>query len=280
MTNWLQITFKVNSKNVDKVSDSLTDLDALAITLDDIDNDPLSIIALFSEDTKSQPIIDQLGSYLESYIVEIIPEQNWQQQAIADLEPMQFGEKLWVCPSWTTPPDPDAINIILDPGMAFGTGSHQTTSLCLEWLKDHVNQNHIVIDYGCGSGILAIAAAKLGAKKVYAIDIDPDAIEVTKANASNNNFSIETFLPDKFPTIQADILIANILANPLIELVNTLKNLVKPNGKIALSGILDNQIEAVIKAYETWFSIEKIITKDEWALISATKNKLSTCTSS
>ncbi len=269
---WLQLHFQVKSKNIDLVTELLTEASALAITINEPDKDPLTITSLFDINSDQEKIESSLQSYIEAYSSEIIADQNWQQTSIADLKPMSFGNRICVCPSWIEPPNPDALNIILDPGMAFGTGSHQTTALCLEWLDNNIAPDTTVIDYGCGSGILAIAAAKLGANIVHATDIDPDALEVTTENAKNNNIhNLQICTPEKLPQIQADVLIANILANPLIELAPQLTKLVKPHGKLALSGLLDNQADTIIEAYNDWFNNWQLTSKDEWILLSATR---------
>jgi ribosomal protein L11 methyltransferase len=177
---------------------------------------------------------------------------------------MCFGEQLWICPSWHQPPKPDAVNILLDPGLAFGTGTHPTTALCLNWLDQAQVKDKTVIDYGCGSGILAIAAALLGAKKVIGVDIDPQALEATQANAKRNNVQIETYLPDDCPNITADLVIANILAGPLQTLAPTLVKLSKTKSDIILSGILDSQADAVSNTYQTWFEMQPPTQKEDW----------------
>ncbi|MCK4869622.1 MAG: 50S ribosomal protein L11 methyltransferase [Gammaproteobacteria bacterium] len=203
-------------------------------------------------------------------LIELSP-QDWQKTSIQDFKPMNFGKRLCVHPSWDAPQNNNRENIILDPGLAFGTGTHPTTALCLEWLDENIHGNEIVIDYGCGSGILAMAAIKLGAQKVYAVDIDPEAIIVTKENIKINKLptdKIEVLLPEKLPEIKADILIANILANPLMNLAPLFKTLIKSRGKIALSGILAEQQTTVKEHYEKWFRINPPQAQDEWVILS------------
>ena len=188
---------------------------------------------------------------------------------------MQFGERLWVCPSWQEPPEPSAVNLMLDPGLAFGSGSHATTSMCLQWLEKNIRNDNTVIDYGCGSGILAIAAALLGATRVIAVDNDPQAITATIENAKRNNIRkgvIETYLPDQLPddraALRSDILIANILAEPLMQLAEDLSHLVKPKGHIALSGLLAEQADELLEHYGSWFEMDEAVLSEEWARLS------------
>jgi ribosomal protein L11 methyltransferase len=186
---------------------------------------------------------------------------------------MQFGPRLWVCPSTSPPPEPEAINLLLDPGLAFGTGTHPTTALCLSWLDEMVKSGQSVTDYGCGSGILAIAALKLGCQHALAIDNDPQALIATEDNAKRNDIALNR-LSIKLDTevsapAQTDLLIANILANPLIELAPKLLKLVKPGGQIALSGILEEQADAVAKAYsDLGVNLNPMKKQENWCLLS------------
>ncbi|MEM7016427.1 MAG: 50S ribosomal protein L11 methyltransferase, partial [Pseudomonadota bacterium] len=168
-------------------------------------------------------------------------------------------------------PDPTACNIMLDPGLAFGSGTHATTALCLEWLALHDISNKVVLDYGCGSGILAIAAAKLGASQVWAVDHDAQALQATRENAKNNQVNVETLFPSQLPDMEADILIANILAQPLIELSEKLAASVKIDGNIVLSGILENQSNKVKASYTSVFDLEPITIREEWVRLSGRK---------
>jgi len=237
------------------------------------------ILSLFSETTDLEPLISELGQdraivNCNELKIKTLADQDWETKWMVDFQPMQFGDKLWVCPSWITPPDPSAKNIILDPGLAFGSGDHPTTSLCLSWLYDHITEGQEVMDYGCGSGILSIAATLLGASTVYAVDYDPQAITAISNNIEKNMISegrIRTYLPEDLPTIRVDCLVANILAMPLIELSEQFSNLTKPMGKLVLSGILEEQTNSVIQHYKQWFEIDKPQEKDGWVLISCTR---------
>jgi ribosomal protein L11 methyltransferase len=191
-----------------------------------------------------------------------------------DFEPIKFGHNLWICPSWHSPPDPLATNIILDPGLAFGSGTHTTTSLCLRWLDQYAPQGSKVIDYGCGSGVLAIAAALLGAETVHAVDHDQQAIIATSANSLRNAIAkntLKTYLPTTMPKVKADLLLANILAQPLIDLAGSFSKKLKPEGRIVLSGFLENQLEPITKLYNRWFIMDNPTIEKEWVLLTGTR---------
>lgn len=290
---WNEFHIITRDTFANELSDELTSLGALAVTFQDAGDQPIFepspetprlwhetvVIGLFDE---TQPL-EQVLSYLESqktqekvktFHFQHLEDEDWERRCLEGFTPISCGKRLWICPSWHIPPDPNAVNVILDPGLAFGTGTHPTTKLCLEWLDSQVKSDEIVIDYGCGSGILAIAALKLGAKKAYAVDNDPQALEATLANAERNSIDsthLITLLPvDNIPE-KADILAANILAQPLIELAPKLANLIKTGGKIVLSGILSDQVQGVISAYEPWFQMEKPLFFEEWARLTGIK---------
>lgn len=286
--NWLQLELPTHQDNIDTWSEMLTTAGAVAITMEPANSqriyelnpshkpmwDYVKLLVLFTADVTPQQLQQQLESNIDFATAnwKIIAEDDWVNKWQEYAKPMLFGDNLWICPSWCTVPDPNANNIILDPEMAFGTGSHPTTSLCLDWLAHNIMPNTTVIDYGCGSGILAVAAARLGANRVYATDIDPIALEVSDRNATNNNVPTTVFsthLPEQFPDVTADVLVANILALPLISLLETLKNLLKPQGLIVLSGILQEQTDLVITAYSKWFKNFTVVNKDGWVRISA-----------
>jgi ribosomal protein L11 methyltransferase len=190
-------------------------------------------------------------------------------------KPMQFGERLWVCPWHLDPPDPSAVNLRLDPGLAFGTGTHPTTALCLQWLDGLDLIDKTVVDFGCGSGILAIAALKLGAKRVIGIDIDPQAIQASHANAERNGVEgqLELYLPNDQPQLEADVVVANILSGPLRELAEVITAYARNGGDIALSGILENQAETLTGIYGQNCTLDPISSKDEWIRISGKKHQ-------
>ena len=201
--------------------------------------------------------------------VETLPDKAWEREWLRDFRPMRFGRRLWVCPGGMPAGAPDAIRVELDPGLAFGTGTHPTTALCLEWLDAQPLAGASVVDYGCGHGILAIAAAKLGATAVRAIDIDPQALLATQENARRNQVAarlVVTGEPDLEPHC-ADVLVANILAGPLAELAGRFAAALRPGGHLALSGLLDGQVGAVTAAYRPWFDIGTAATRGGWALL-------------
>ena len=294
--SWIQIKLFTNKELVEEWSDLLLETGACAVTLHDKENqaifepnpgdlplwEQVQLIALYPEDAHVEFITLQLKELLGKDIVlqiENIAEQDWQNTWKENLQPMHFGNNLWICPSWCTIPDQSAINIILDPGMAFGTGTHPTTALCLEWLAANMHANNTVIDFGCGSGILGIAAAKLGASVVYCIDCDPQALLSTTENANRNSIptsQLQTMLNSghqyqQLAATKVDTVVANILANPLTELATLLANHVKPGGNIVLSGLLTTQADDIIATYSQWFENLAITTKDEWVRITGRK---------
>ena len=206
--------------------------------------------------------------------VEVLEDQDWERSWMQDFKAMQFGDKLWICPSWQIPPDSEAINIMLDPGLAFGSGSHATTSMCLRWLAQAQLEGSEVIDYGCGSGVLAIAAALLGASRVHGVDNDPQAIVATLDNSHRNNIDdavLSACLPEALPQMQADILLANILAEPLLQLAEKFSLLLKPGGKIVLSGLLHEQADTLLNTYARWFVMDTPAMEMEWVRLSGTR---------
>ncbi|MCF6765166.1 50S ribosomal protein L11 methyltransferase [Thiotrichales bacterium 19S3-7] len=288
---WKEITFTLTREDVETYEDALMLLGACSITLKDAQDNPifepgvnetplwaqLQLTALFTEEFDLTLILNQLLEVLPikelpTYTTRNYPDEDWERSWMEHFKPIQLGNRLWICPSWHEIPQPNAVNIILDPGLAFGTGSHPTTELCLRWLDQHIIENETVIDYGCGSGILAIAAIKLGAKEAIGIDIDPQAITASNDNAQRNEINNDQFrfvLADNLTdTTSCDILLANILANPLIQLAPEIAKLIKPSGKIALSGILQEQADSVLAAYQAYFKFEPIQSKDEWVLLS------------
>jgi ribosomal protein L11 methyltransferase len=224
-------------------------------------------------DALTQAIQQHTKSTIDDLRVEILEDKDWVREWMTRYQPMQFGDTLWIVPSHHTPPDPKAINILLDPGLAFGTGTHPTTAMCLRWLAAHPPINQTVVDYGCGSGILAIAAAKLGASEVFAVDNDPQALLATTRNAEHNQVDSYIRCRDIEPVlqIQCDTLLANILAGPLISLAQRFAALVRPGGNIVLSGILAEQAETVHHAYASWFDFQPMLQQDDWVLLNATR---------
>lgn len=286
---WLQLTVFADASLVDSISDAMHHLGAEAVTMKDAAGEELfeplpgevplwsftEVTGLFDEAKQASALIDALTARLRlketlRYESQIIDDQDWERAWLADFRPMQFGKKLWIVPTVYEVVDPDAVNIRLDPGLAFGTGTHETTALCLEWLDEHPIQNLDVIDYGCGSGILAIAAAMLGAKHIWGVDIDPQAVTATYSNAEMNAVAdkIEAGLPKTFDLPQVDVLLANILANPLQVLAVEFARLVKSGGHIVLSGLLAEQKEAVLQAYQDWFDMDEAVQRGDWVMLS------------
>jgi len=291
---WLQITLTTDQANAEQLSDTLSTIGAVAVTLQDGADQPIyepernttpiwnntQVIGLFAEEVHPQTVITALTEQLAPQPLpplqaEVLPDQDWQRACLEDFQPMQFGKRLWICPSWHTPPVADAINIMLDPGLAFGTGTHPTTALCLAWLDAQANlHGQTVIDYGCGSGILAIAAAKLGASAVWAIDNDPQALVATQENAQRNQVAtaIHTALPEQRPPdLPVDVLLANILAAPLLELQKQFVRHLKVRGRLVLSGILTTQVSEIRTAYQTDCNDFVVSGQEEWACITARK---------
>ncbi|MCL6270575.1 50S ribosomal protein L11 methyltransferase [Sansalvadorimonas sp. 2012CJ34-2] len=287
--SWIQIKLDTTPDRSSELEDLLLECGACAVTLQDGSDQPLyepdlgttplwdnlRLIGLFTADADMEEVIEQLnqsaaGSF-SAHRVEIVEDKDWEREWMEHFHPMQFGKRLWVCPSWKEVPDENAVNLMLDPGLAFGTGTHPTTALCLKWLDAQDMNGKQVIDYGCGSGILGIASLLLGAKHVLGVDTDPQALEATLDNAGRNNIdtsNIKICYPRETPEILADIMVANILAGPLISLAETIANLTKPEGKLALSGILEEQTDDVTAAYTPWFDMEPAVVEDGWVRLS------------
>ncbi len=287
---WLQIILDTDAQTVELISDGLFAIGAISVTLQDAENQPLyepplnttpiwertQIVGLFENDTDSAELQSQLQAVLAPlplppYQLQTLEDKEWSRVWMEDFRPMRFGERVWICPSWQTPPNPEAVNILLDPGLAFGTGTHTTTALCLEWLDKQTDlSGKTLIDYGCGSGILAITAAKLAAAHVWAVDNDPQALLATKENAKKNHVeaAISPVLPQQLPALKADGMLANILATPLIELAATFAAHLNDGAPLVLSGILKEQTDDVIAAYRPYFAITEVMERDNWMRIS------------
>jgi ribosomal protein L11 methyltransferase len=291
---WQQLHLDTDAASAPALSDALAGLGALSTTFRDIEDEPVyepapgteplwrrtRVTALFDAGTDLDAVLDALatrfGDGLRTHArIESLEDQPWERAWMRDFAPMRFGKRLWICPSWTPPPDPGAVNILMDPGLAFGTGTHPTTALCLEWLDAHPPRDQAVIDYGCGSGVLAIAAALLGARTVLGVDNDPQALLATRENAQRNGVTdrVSTSMPGEIPGHRADLLLSNILANPLCELAPEFSRRVRGGGSIVLSGILANQADAVTAAYAADFEGFRSETRDDWVRLAAVRRK-------
>lgn len=293
---WLSLEFRVPGADVDALSDALFAVGALSVDVTDADQgsqkeraiylepgeDILlswghnSVVGLFDRKEYSSQILSALESEvhplkLPDPVERRIDDQDWVRSTQQQFEPIQITQRLQISPSWSALKVESEINIMLDPGLAFGTGSHPTTQLCLQWLEHHVKTGQTVIDYGCGSGILAIAAAKFGAGNVVAIDIDEDALESTQYNAKRNKAKVEVISAVDNVNAKADIVVANILPSPLKVLAPLLGQLVKPGGQIVLSGILVDQGSDLMGLYGRWFEMSTYKVMDEWVCLQGNK---------
>lgn len=286
---WQQLKVHTSESGAALVEEVLSALGAVSVTLQDGEDQPVfqidpgttpiwnntEVVALFEFESPMDVIVAALRkeaglSAAAPIIVEEVADTDWERVCMQDFKPMRFGEKVWICPSWEAPPVADAVNIMLDPGLAFGTGTHPTTALCLEWLDSQDLQDKIVIDYGCGSGILAIAAALLGAARVIAVDNDPQAILASASNRELNHVDparLSVHLPGVTDHLQADVLVANILSGPLEELTPVLASLVKPGGKLILSGVLSQQTQSLMETYQEFFTMLAPVTREEWVRV-------------
>ena len=283
----LQVIITVGEQDLEAIEQILFDCGAISLTFQDSENrlglEPapgemplwptITITSLFAPNADTQQIRSSLQSALGKdfkLCFESLADKDWTRAWMTDFKPMRFGERLWICPSWQSHTEAGSVVISLDPGLAFGTGTHPTTALCLEWLDSHPPVSAELVDYGCGSGILAIAALKLGAQHVWAVDIDPQALFATHENAVKNKISINNLdivKPQQMPELQVDLVIANILFDPLIQLSQRITGTMKRGGTLVLSGILREQAEKVIKAYSDHFKMQSPLTKDEWVLL-------------
>jgi ribosomal protein L11 methyltransferase len=273
--SYRELVIVVEREHAEPLSDALLELGALSVSVEDADADtpdeqPLfgepgltperaawthsRVIALVAPEHEPGVLVtaaaNEIGLHAPlTFDVRDVEEQDWVRLTQSQFEPIAIGERIWVVPSWHDAPDPNALILELDPGLAFGTGSHPTTRLCMEWIEQHVKPGHSLLDYGCGSGILAILASKCGAEPVVGIDIDPQAIEAARHNSARNHVDVTCGLPDDCPAQQFDAVVANILSNPLKLMASMLVSKVKPGGWLALSGILARQADEVAAVY-------------------------------
>ena len=290
-----QITIAVNDHLAERLADALMEHGALSAAIEDayagteneqaIFGEPgmpaeqiwqqSKVIALFGEHDEAAAAVkaaaQECGLKDLSYDSETLEDQDWVRLTQSQFDPIQISERLWITPSWHKAPAGNAVNLQLDPGLAFGTGSHPTTRLCLKWLDTQLKGGESVLDYGCGSGILTIAALKLGAGSAVGVDIDEQAIRASNDNAAQNNVQAHFYLPDGLPQGQFDVVVANILANPLRMLGEMLAARTKQGGRIVLSGLLAEQSEELGEIYSQWFDIEPAETEEGWARLSGVK---------
>ena len=298
--SWLQISINTTKEHAETAEDCLFSCGAQTVTLTDaadqailepgVNETPIwneiIVTGLFDFDntdldSSKQILLSAINNNMEgiqySAIAKMLEDKNWTRAWMDHYHPMQFGERLWICPLHLDPPNPNAINLRLDPGLAFGTGTHPTTSLCLKWLDKNIKQQKTVLDYGCGSGILAIAACMLGASNADGVDIDPQALIATNSNAETNNVNlkISSYLPDefqqKYSNTQYDTVMANILSGPLAELAPVLAKHTKTGGDIILSGILREQADTVLAAYNDFFNMDEPEFEEDWTLLHGIK---------
>lgn len=282
---WHQISVITNENTAPKLADFFDHLGAVSVTYMDAEDEPVyepaigetkiwsntQVIALYELDIdtaliKTAVLAQFKTDELQNWLEETIADQEWERSWMEFYKPMKFADRLWVCPTDQEQREEGTVCLTLDPGLAFGTGTHPTTALCLEWLASHDLTDKVVIDYGCGSGILAVAAVLLGAKIAHAVDIDPQAITATESNALKNGVAdkIICYLPEQFAPLQADIVLANILAKPLIEMSASITALVAMNGALVLSGILAEQAESVMVAYQNAINFNPLAQQEDW----------------
>ncbi|MCO5410180.1 MULTISPECIES: 50S ribosomal protein L11 methyltransferase [Ralstonia] len=292
-----ECVLEVARDDAEALSEALFDLGALSVSVEDADADtpeeqPLfgepgheptrlawnrsRVVALLADDADPALLVAAAANEIKltplpAYTVREVEEQDWVRVTQSQFEPIHIGEHIWVVPSWHDAPEPDAVVLELDPGLAFGTGSHPTTRLCMEWLEQHVQPGERTLDYGCGSGILAIVAKKLGAGETVGVDIDPNAVEASRYNAERNHVEATFALPDDAPEGTFDLVVANILSNPLKLMAAMLCARVRPGGRLILSGVLERQAEEVAAAYASVIPLTVWRARDGWVCLHGVK---------
>lgn len=291
---WLLLKIKADAQTAEVISDGLMAVGALSASIENAHSEAEHAQAIFGEPGDPPPGIWQhniVSAFFDAQIdaqnilqalesetglsklvctTETVEEQDWVRATQSQFDPIKINAQFWIVPTWHTSPNPEGINIVLDPGLAFGTGSHPTTHLCLTWLTEQSAMDR-VLDYGCGSGILSIAAKKLGANNVIGVDIDEQAIIASRDNAKQNNTEIDFYNADTFSDKQFDIVVANILSSALMVLAPALAKYCKTGGKIALSGILAEQVDGLVARYSEWFTMDAPKNKDAWILLTGVK---------
>jgi ribosomal protein L11 methyltransferase len=281
--SWIELKLALDNLDAERVEEALLAAGAVSVTLEDAGDEPLyepdpeslwshtRLTGLFPADADMDAARAVLLAtlaipQLPVHRIEPLEDRDWSREWLKDFKPMRFGKRLWICPTAFTPPDPAGVNLILDPGLAFGTGTHPTTALCLEWLDSAELAGLEAVDYGCGSGILAIAAARLGAKTVWAVDNDPQALTASRDNAERNGVAaaLHISLPEALPALKAQLLLANILARPLLERAPRFSRMLAPGATAVLSGILVNQERDIQRAYAPWFESIETVRREDW----------------
>jgi ribosomal protein L11 methyltransferase len=293
---WLQLRFETTPALVESLEDLLLESGCSSVTLRDGQDNPVYepergttplwqstvVIALYDDNIEEHTIIDHVKAHLviaddqtfPAYRSELLEDKDWVRAWMEHFHPIQFGKRLWVCPSWADVPDPQAVNLMLDPGLAFGTGTHPTTALCLEWLDGLELDGKTIIDYGCGSGILGIAGLLLGADTMIGVDNDPQALTATQENALRNNVDASryhVFLPEAFGNQTAEVVVANILAGPLVELAPKIAGCLKPGGKLAMAGLFPRHMDEIMLAYSPWIQFQPHAEKDGWVRLNGVR---------
>ncbi len=296
-----EVRIETDSAHAEALSDALMEAGALSASIEDahggafaeelVVDEPgyamplwssCAVLALFDADVPVAAAVKQASeaAHMDTniqYSSKSVTDQDWVSNTQSQFPPIPISKRLWVVPSWHTPPQPNAINLLLDPGQAFGTGSHPTTKLCLQWLDENLQSGANVLDYGCGSGILAIAAAKLGAGRVIGVDIDARAVATARDNAARNLVQAQFFAADqpldeaRYPAF--DVCLANILANPLKVLAPLIARATRSSGSIVLSGILHSQAEDVAQAYAPWARLAVFRREQEWVALAGSRNE-------
>ncbi len=292
-----ECVIEVAQDQADAWSDALFDLGALSVSVEDADADtpeeqPLfgepgleptklawnrsRVVALFGDDTDPALVVAAASNALgmdpvPAYVLREVEDQDWVRLTQSQFEPIRIGERIWVVPSWHEAPEPDAVVLELDPGLAFGTGSHPTTRLCMQWLEQNLKAGETVLDYGCGSGILAIVAKKLGAGDTLGIDIDPNAVQASRYNAERNQVQAGFALPESVSEATYDLVVANILSNPLKVMAAMLSARVRSGGRLVLSGVLERQAEEVAAAYAAWLPLTVWRSEEGWVCLHGTR---------
>ena len=294
---WISAAITTDAKHAEALSDALLDDGAVSVCVEDAEagteaetpqfgepgspTTPLwrlsKVVALFEPDADVAGRVAETASKVglagqPRIELSEVPEQDWVRLTQSQFEPIRINDRLWIVPSWHTAPDPAAINLELDPGLAFGTGSHPTTRLCLEWLCAKISRGDTLMDYGCGSGVLALAGAKLGASEVVGVDIDERALEAAAGNAARNRVALRLIHSRQALSEQFDIVVANILTNPLCVLAPLIASRIRPGGRLALSGVLEDQAEQVIAAYAPHIDLSLGATLEGWARLEGVRS--------